>query len=173
MSIYTKVILKVVLICQTSKISTIIMQKTGVILMIALTIMLLSCSNKTDSPLKISKQEYANDIAKYVIIGEDIYQNGERDANGVYTFEERHNGYFIDNQTDYTLDNVIVEFSLSAKYHNEYLNVQMEFNYIKAQQKITITNREIIKALDPDLSEYSFTITSFKIKKIKSSALGI
>lgn len=138
-----------------------------------LSVILLSCSNKTDNSPKISKQEFADDIGKYVIIGEDIYQNGERDADGVYHFEERHNGYFIDNQTDYTLDNVIVEFSLSSKYQNEDFNVQIEFNYIKAHQKIPIIQREIVKALDPDLSEYSLSITSFKIKKIKSSALGL
>ena len=68
-----------------------------------LSVILLSCSNKTDNSPKISKQEFADDIGKYVIIGEDIYQN-------------------------------------------ENFNVQIEFNYIKAHQKIPIIQREIVKA---------------------------
>lgn len=155
------------------------MRKTiSILLVLCYSITFLSCDKKTKT--KISKEEYANDIAKYVTIYEQINSDSGYNDKGDYYYEEKHDGYRLDNNTEYTMDKIIVEFSLAEQVHKrpyiadyEYYTVVLEFNYIKAKENKTITKRDVVKALNPNLNEYSFSVSSFNIKEIKSTALGI
>lgn len=155
------------------------MRKTiSILLVLCCSITFLSCDYKAKN--KISKEEYANDIGKYVTINESVDQDVVADDKGGYLYEEEHNGYILYNNTEYTMDKVIIEFSLEEQVHKrpymtdyEYYTVLLEFNYIKAKENKTITKRDVVKALNPNINEYSFSVKSFNIKEIKSTALGI
>lgn len=156
------------------------MKKIIAIIIITLSGLTLSCSNKADRSQKISKEEYANNIARYVTLNEIIDRESGYNDQGNYYFEEKHNGYSLYNNTEYTLDKVVVEFVVSRPIYqgdgttrSEYFNITMEFNYIEAKDVKKITKREIVKSLNPNLQEYSFAVSSFNIKEIKSTALKI
>lgn len=150
------------------------MKKIITIIIITLSGLILSCSNKADRPQKISKEEYANDIARYVTI--------EYCENGGYAYE-KNGKYILTNDTEYTLDNVIVEFDISVTCydtityipsHGDY-SALLEFNYIKAKDEKLISHIDMIKALNPSLDVHlcRASVKAFKIKKIKSTALKI
>lgn len=155
------------------------MRKTiSILLVLCCSISFLSCDYKTKN--KISKEEYANDIARYVTINEKIDGNSGYNDKGDYYYDEKHDGYRLNNTTEYTLDKVIIEFVVSesvpigdALARSEYHIIPMEFNYIKAKAEVAITDQEIKRQLHIDPYDSRFNIKSFKIKEIKSTALGI
>lgn len=151
------------------------MKNTYLFVIIVISVLFPSCDHKKnnntdyiDSSIikEDKKKEFANNIAKYVYI--------ERGEYG--------DVWILHNETDYTLDKVVAEFSVkkddpSSGGSSLYYNISIEINYISANTDHEISKGDILKEIHPALSRISgdflYNIESFRLVLIKSQSLDI
>lgn len=146
------------------------------LLFVVLSILLISC-NKRDK-YNLTKEDYANDIGKYVKLSKEFKEN---------SYSEIPLGYKLYNGTDYTIDKVVVEYVIFKEIvqtwetiNSSHHTVSVELDYIGAKERRKMLNEEIFRSLNNDERELKlsnkklrFTIKSAKIKSIKSKALNL